>query len=362
MSMYEQNRFREMGDGTVVRLCGADGSPYSQKMKSLLAFRRIPFRWLIMGKPEMRGTAEPPGPALAPKLIFPDDSVMNDSTFLIRELEIRYQGRSVMPRDGALAFLVTLFEDYCDEWVTKAMFHYRWTYDIENASFGIGSSVGFSAGIEKVQELAAAFGKRQVGRLGLVGSNPSTGPVIEQSFERLCTLLGDHFEAGFDFLFGSRPSAADFALYGQLHPMINLDPETSRRVFNASRTLWFWYHSMKDLSGHSIKHESEGWLEPTQFPPTLLALFQEAGRLYAPFLLANAQAVASGEDHVECMLDGCVKWVQPSFKYQAKCLQWLRDDYSRLTVVDQQRVDDVLRGSECIALFSSAAMGVKARL
>ena len=61
---------------------------------------------------------------------------------------------------------------------------------------------------------ARMHGHRQVGRLGIVGSNEVTGPHIEKSFERLCRLLGDHFEAGHEFLFGTRPSAADFAIYG----------------------------------------------------------------------------------------------------------------------------------------------------
>jgi alpha-beta hydrolase superfamily lysophospholipase len=305
-----------------------------------------------MRNAEARGTSDPPGPVFAPKLIFPDDTVANDSTFLIKDLEQRYAGRSVFPQNQALAFLVSLFEDYCDEWVTKAMFHYRWTYDIDDAGFGLGTSAGYSAGFTKVQEWGKSFGKRQVTRLGIVGSNPITAPVIEQAFERLCSLLGEHFEAGFDFLFGTRPSAADFALYGQLHPMCSLDPETSRRVLAASRTTWFWYQSMKDLSGHSIDDESEGWFDPAALPPTLLRLLHETGRLYAPFMLANARAVAAGEKQLDCMIDGGrVHWVQPSFKYQAKCLGWLRKDYGELGGEEKELVDSVLHDCGSAAMF-----------
>jgi hypothetical protein len=67
------------------------------------------------------------------------------------------------------------------------MFHYRWTYDVETAGFGIGTSVGFGAGIEAIKNGGAAFGQRQVSRMGIVGSNPQTGPIIEQCFERECT-------------------------------------------------------------------------------------------------------------------------------------------------------------------------------
>jgi len=107
-------------------------------MKALLHYRRIPFRW-IHGGVESSGTDEAKGPILAPKLVWPDGSVANDSTFLIKTLEDQFEARSVVPTDPRLAFLCSLLEDYGDEWVTKAMFHYRWTYDIEDAGYGIGT-------------------------------------------------------------------------------------------------------------------------------------------------------------------------------------------------------------------------------
>src|ERR1043166_8053196 len=60
---------------------------------------------------------------------------VTDSSPLIRRLEAEQEGRSVLPQAPALAFLNSLIEDYADEWLTKAMFHYRWSYaaDIDKA-------------------------------------------------------------------------------------------------------------------------------------------------------------------------------------------------------------------------------------
>lgn len=356
----ESNRFKELAEG-VMRLCGADGSPYSNKIRSLLLYRRLPFRWLSMSGIEASSTPNPPGPPLLPKLVFEDGSVMNDSTFLIKELERRHPGaRSVIPPDPALAFLCALLEDFSDEWMTKAMFHYRWTYDIQTAGYGIGLSLGgFSLGLERAKDLGATMAQRQVARLhDVVGSNEVTAPIIERSLERVCGLLEAHLHAGHDFLLGSRPSAADFALFGQLHPMISLDVETSRKVFAASRSVFFWYHSLKDLSGLSLRDESTGWFEPCSLPPTLLALFAEVGRLYAPFMVANARAIAAGQTVVECTLDGGrVPWKQASFKYQAKCLGWLREEYAALSPASRETVDAALASTGCHELLH-APIGV----
>jgi hypothetical protein len=88
-------------------------------------------------------------------------------------------------------------------------------------------------------------------------------------------------------------------------------------------------------------------------PDTLRALLSEVGRVYAPFLLANAAALAAGAERVECEIDGA-RWAQKPFPYQAKCLRWLRDGYEALAPGDRACVDGVLAGTGCERLFASA--------
>ena len=43
-------------------------------------------------------------------------------------LEREHTHRSVVHTDPALALVDAIIEDFGDEWVTKAMYHYRWAY------------------------------------------------------------------------------------------------------------------------------------------------------------------------------------------------------------------------------------------
>ena len=122
--------------------------------------------------------------------------------------------------------------------------------------------------------------ERQVERLAVVGSNPATRPVIESFYKSLLLCLDAHFAAGYPFLLGTRPSAADFAVLGQLHSMIALDPETSRMTRAMSGRVCAWYTYCVDLSGYSVADENVGWINTdaaTPLPPTLVAILKLVG-------------------------------------------------------------------------------------
>ena len=98
-------------------------------------------------------------------------------------------------------------------------------------------------------------------------------------------------------------------------------------------------------------------------PPTLRAILGEVGRKYAPFMLANAAALAAGRGEVSVILGDGTRWTQPSFKYQGKCLAWLRGDFARLAAAEQAWVRAALRGTGCEALLDGGpASAARAKL
>ncbi|CAE8684587.1 unnamed protein product, partial [Polarella glacialis] len=80
------------------------------------------------------------------------------------------------------------------------------------------------------------------------------------------------------------------------------------------------------------------------------AILAEAGRFYAPWMVANAAAVAQGAKEVRATLEGKL-FVASSFPYQAKCLRWLREEYAALSAEACAYVDEALDGTGFRVMF-----------
>ncbi len=335
---------------SLLRIVGAPGSPYSRKLRAVLRYRRIPHAWVQAGS---RGARELPRSRveLLPQLVYPGaKEALTDSSPLIRRLEREGADRSVIPDDPALAFLDALLEDYADEWLTKAMFHYRWAHPADVAQAAAILPRWRRTEGEEEDALAAGkeFSERQIGRLFVVGSNETTAPVIEQSYRRLLRLLDARLREA-AFVFGARPAASDFALYGQLTQLAGFDPTPRALALELAPRVVAWVDLVEDLSG--LEPRGDDWGAREEVAARLRGLFGEVGRVYAPFLLANANALARRAERVACEIDGSA-WVQRPFPYQGKCLQWLREGHAALASGDRAAVDDALAGTGCEALFA----------
>ena len=331
---------------------GSPGSPYTRKMLALLRYRRIPYRFL-QGVQDAEGLPKPKV-GLIPIFYFADAAgevtAEVDSTPIIRRLEEEYPGRSVIPADPAAAFLNYLLEDYGDEWLTKAMFHYRWYYDadIEMAGSVLPHYADVTQPDALMQQAKKVFSERQISRLYVVGSNDTTAPVIEDSYRRFLSSLNEHLK-NLPFIMGRRPGSADFACFGQLTQLVQFDPTPAAIAAAGFPRVHAWVSKMEDHSG--LDPTEDGFVDPDAFPDTLKAILTEVGRTYVPVMLANGRALDQGADRVEAEVDG-KPWIQEPFPYQGKCLQWLRVEYARLDETDRTRVEGMLAGTGCETLLA----------
>ena len=340
-------------ESSVLQILGAPGSPYTRKIIAVLRYRRIPYRIIWGGHHNRPERLPAPKVKLLPTVYFPSaDGVepVIDTTPIIRRLEIERFGREVIPADPILAFLNDLIEDYADEWLTKAMFHYRWHHEADRRNAGpllvywsnplISSEAG--------EEAARMFTKRQYERLYVVGSNDTTANTIEASYVRFLALLDDLICEG-GYVLGARPGSADFAIYGQLTQLGIVEP-TSAALMAKHPRVRAWLDRVEDLSG-IVPNEGD-WTSREELALRIRPLLTEIGHVYAPFLIANAAALEADAATFDTPIDGKL-WTQPVFPYQAKCLAWLRDSYAALESAERVVLDKILSGTGCEPLFCS---------
>jgi glutathione S-transferase len=341
-----------MTERNPLKFMGMPGSPYTRKMLAYLRFRHIPYELLIGDQSAALGLAKPKV-SLLPTFYLPNASgeleATVDSTPLIRRFESEYSGRTTIPADPVLSFLNYLIEDYADEWLTKAMFHYRWHYraDIDMAGTVLPHWNNIQASAEELKQLKSYVAERQISRLYVVGSNEATAPVIEASYKRFLDIMDKVIERQ-KFVLGARPSSADFGIYAQLTQLAKFDPTPAAVCLSANPRVYAWTDLVDDLSGQPAS--AGAWMAVQDISAILGDLLHEIGRTYAPALLANAKALQNGQAEMATTIDDR-PWLQPTFPYQAKCLQWINQAYQQLDAEARSKTDTILAGTGCDSIL-----------
>lgn len=330
------------------RIFGGLGSPYSMKLRAVMRYRRLPHVWVQLNDRNAYEIANVRPPVI-PVLQFPDGVMQTDSTPLILDLEKRHvNGRSVLPDDEGQQFLCCLLEDMADEWGTKMMFHYRWFLerDQKQMSQWLAFDRLTGKGAAAIGQHAAAFAERQIGRMALVGCTPANKPLIEKTAGQVLALLEAHVteEA---YLFGSRPSLADFGWMGQLSQLA-VDPTPNDLLREIAPYTYRWLMQLDDASG--VEGEWRDGALPVS--DAVKGLLEMAGQVYFPFLVANAEAMERGEATFSFTALGH-PYEQGTFKYQVKCLAALRTRFAALTAPAREKLEPLLADTGCLEYLTA---------
>ncbi len=329
-------------------LIGGNPSPYSRKLRALMRYRRIPHIWRL-SRPAMSPEIDAIKPKLIPILRFPDGTYRVDSTPLAHALEERHSERSVIPPDPADAFICHLIEDYADEWGTKWMFHHRWKQDMTAmwAANWIAHETMSEPQGPQGQAFAKFFHDRQRGRRALVGSTPATAGLIEASYVGVLRILGAQL-GGERYLFGKRPSLADFALYGQL-AQLSTDPWPLTILRKEAPILEGWVIALDDASGV----EGEWQAQAAWALETRKALLARIGAEYLPFLSANAAALKAGQKEVRVEIESQM-YTQDAFGYQGKCYAEILKRWQALPQTARRQLEPLLAETGCLQWLTAA--------
>lgn len=325
------------------RLYGAELSPYSVKVRSYLRYKGLEFEWLPRTNARQEEFARYAKLPLIPVLVDAEETALQDSTPIIEKLEAQYPEPSIVPEEPALAFVSALLEDYADEWLNKAMFHYRWSYpdDQESAARRITDMI--FEGAEKPAGIEEAVRTRMIGRLYHVGSSPETAALIEGSFTRLLGLL-EQMLASRAYLFGGRPSLADFGLAGQLAQLLS-DPTPGALMKAQAPNVVRWVDRMENPLAEGA------FVLPAAVRDDVAELLRaEVAGAYLVWMAANARAVADDASGVAVEIGGTMFTQKPQ-RYAAKSYAELQrkraaaDDPALAALLGETGCDAFLLGS-----------------
>ncbi|HZD25476.1 MAG TPA: glutathione S-transferase family protein, partial [Alphaproteobacteria bacterium] len=299
------------------RIFGSELSPYSVKVRSYFRYKGIPHDWVLrnqQNQEEFKRHAKLP---LIPLVITPDGEGIQDSTPIIEQMEERHPEPSVHPDDPVARFVSFLLEEYADEWANKPMFHYRWSYEADQAATAERIARQMIGGIgDPPKDAVEEIRRRMVDRLHFVGSSAETRPIIEGSFHRVLGLLEAHLTER-PYLFGQRPALGDFGLAAELYECAS-DPTPGAIMRERAPAVAAWCERM-------LKPVMEGPFEDWATLRSGLEplLRDEVGALFLPWSDANARALEAGNKQVELTLENR-PYRQAPQKYHARSLAVLR--------------------------------------
>lgn len=298
------------------RLYGAEFSAYSLKLRNYLRFKGLEFEFVSRTQGRQEEVARYAKHPLSPVLVDADDTVLQDSTPTIETLERDHPEPSITPDDPALRFIAALLEDYADEWLSKAMFHYRWTY-ADDATVAAKRTIDMLfEGADAPEGVEDAVKARMAGRLHHVGSTSENTPSIEGSFTRLVEMLESHLQTR-SYLLGGRPSIADFGLAAQLSQLL-ASPTPGAVLRAQAPKVVAWIERMDNP-------RAEGGFETLDALRETLAplLSDEIAGAYLAWMASNADAVAKDSPIVRVDL-AAGAFTQKPQRYAAKALAELR--------------------------------------
>ena len=198
-------------------------SPYAAKIRAILRYKGLPFEERVVHPLHRGELARRSGQQFVPVI---DDGgrVIADSTHIARYLDEKYPEKPILPRDPALRGRALLLEEWADEGLPRVVQPVRWFLPANAARTIALMRSAYPAG--RAEDLTwvgvGAFLKLDMRRkYGERFGAPSPAKILNRLAEVVAYLDDALAETG--WLAGPEPSVADFAAWGFLHFLEELD-------------------------------------------------------------------------------------------------------------------------------------------
>jgi len=327
-----------------------DISYFSGKMQAYLAYKGIPHRTHEITWQELVDRVAPQtGLVEVPVVECGDGTFLRDSTAMIEWFERRYREAPVLPADPAAAFLCRLLEDYADEGLWRPALYYRWAFAKDSVLYSRRFTEDFlSYPMTPAAVLRLTVRDRQrrayVRGEGITAENRAD---VERHYTDELADLESVFRRR-PFLFGDRPSLADFGYFASMFRHFGIDPTPSRIMRNTAPAVYEWVARMWNaraagLGGSAWAPLADG------LPQGLEPLLERAARRYLPALHANALAVANRRSRYSVTLEGKPYPGLEAVPFQAWRRSVLQREFAQLATDAAAAVRATLARTGCLS-------------
>lgn len=266
---------------SVHRLYGVPHSLYTGIARCYLRTQGIEYVELPTSHPDFAGRIMPViQRSIIPVLETTGGEVVQDSLDIIDHFERQGVRYSAYPQGLLQSVLGVIITYYGTQALLPHAMHYRWTYRDRQEGFLRDQ---FAAGIGP--EMADKVMSRMNSYLPQLGVTDHTIPEIEASFEQLLETLNAHF-AEHPYLFGGRPSLADYGLIGPMFAHLGRDPVPENLMKTRAPKVFRWVERMTapGLDTPEFPDYGDDVLPSDAIPETLEPLLRQVADEIFPML------------------------------------------------------------------------------
>ncbi|MEH6737289.1 MAG: glutathione S-transferase family protein [Sulfitobacter sp.] len=279
-------------------LYGSQASLFTGKARGYMNWKGLSFEEKAVDEVIMKTVILPHvGWPVVPVLQTPDGRIVQDTADIISEIETTHPEPSVMPAGAVQRFASLLMQVFGDQWLLLPAMHYRWNYNEDWIFTEFGRSSAPDAPASEHYAIGKQRGEKFRAMVPVLGINETTIPGIEASYEQFLSEFSAHLEER-NYVFGDRPSLADFALLGPLYAHLYRDPASREVMERVAPNVARWAErtiSGQDHTGDLIGNDV--------IPQTLVPMFKRHSAEHIPVMEATnalfaawCETAASGDE------------------------------------------------------------------
>ncbi|BFM18324.1 hypothetical protein R50073_45070 [Maricurvus nonylphenolicus] len=336
-------------DGEYI-IYGMFSSYFTKKLEAYFLAKGIAYRYVEMDAPSFVQVGEKVGVVQLPQVQCPDGSWLTDTTLIMEHFEQDKSLPALQPEQPLAAFLSEFLEDCFDEWLWTPALYYRWAFKMdrlrrsEEFTYSIGANGLYLPRF--LNRLFLIWRQLQVHikNNGVVSKAHARN--VEEFYLQLLDMLQPIFEKR-PFLFGERPCAADFGLFGPMFPHFSCDPTPQEIMHVRAPHVFRWIARLWSTRPAEVSAAAEIKEMPEDLQPLLAKMAGE----YLPYLVENQKAFSRDDKSTSYALGG-LQWQVKTAPYRVYCLAQLQTKFQRLSVADQAACESLL-GRQAISILTA---------